>query len=149
MGKRFRAEFFTERLAQDPASCNYLLATDFEMETVPGYAATSWAAGYGDYDAARSRDAANGSTAARTALILCDVEDHHSHAELPFAAHHAEAADRPARRDGVRAMMASELEFFPVRAGYAALQAAGYRRADHARAYNEITTSSRPARKRR
>jgi glutamine synthetase len=29
--------------------CNYLLATDMEMYTVPGYAASSWEKGYGDY----------------------------------------------------------------------------------------------------
>ena len=49
MGKRFQAEFFLESGHQETHSCNYLLATDFEMETVPGYKATSWAAGYGDY----------------------------------------------------------------------------------------------------
>ena len=49
MGKRFQAEFFLESGHKETHSCNYLLATDFEMETVPGYKATSWAAGYGDY----------------------------------------------------------------------------------------------------
>ena len=49
MGKRFQAEFFLAGAHRETHSCNYLLATDLEMETVPGYAATSWAAGYGDY----------------------------------------------------------------------------------------------------
>ena len=49
MGKRFQAEFFLESGWRETHGCNYLLATDFEMETVPGYAATSWQAGYGDY----------------------------------------------------------------------------------------------------
>ena len=49
MGKRFQAEFFLESAHAETHACNYLLATDFEMETVPGYKATSWAAGYGDY----------------------------------------------------------------------------------------------------
>ena len=49
MGKRFQAEFFLQSAHRETHGCNYLLATDLEMETVPGYAATSWAAGYGDY----------------------------------------------------------------------------------------------------
>ncbi len=49
MGKRFQAEFFLESAHSETHACNYLLATDFEMETVPGYRSTSWAAGYGDY----------------------------------------------------------------------------------------------------
>ena len=49
MGKRFQAEFFLESAHRETHGCNYLLATDHEMETVPGFKATSWAAGYGDY----------------------------------------------------------------------------------------------------
>ena len=48
MGKRFQAEFFVENAWQETHSCNYLLATDMEMETVQGYKATGWEAGYGD-----------------------------------------------------------------------------------------------------
>ena len=49
MGKRFQAEFFLTSAHRETHGCNYLLATDYEMETVPGYEATGWAAGYGDY----------------------------------------------------------------------------------------------------
>ena len=49
MGKRFQAEFFLAGGHEETHSCNYLLATDLEMETVPGYKAASWAAGYGDH----------------------------------------------------------------------------------------------------
>ena len=100
MGKRFQAEFFLESAHQETHSCNYLLATDFEMETVPGYKATSWAAGYGDYvmkpdlSTLRRMPWLEG-----TALVLCDVLDHHGHARgAAFAAGGAEAADRPAAR---------------------------------------------------
>jgi glutamine synthetase len=30
--------------------CNYLLAVDVEMNTVPGYAISSWERGYGDME---------------------------------------------------------------------------------------------------
>ena len=49
MGKRFQAEFFCESAWEETHSCNYLQATDMEMDTVPGYKSTSWEAGYGDY----------------------------------------------------------------------------------------------------
>ena len=42
MGKRFHAEHFLENGHEETHCCNYLLATDLEMTTVPGYAATGW-----------------------------------------------------------------------------------------------------------
>ena len=48
-GKRLHAEYFLEEvLAHGTEGCNYLLAVDVEMSTVPGYAISSWEAGYGD-----------------------------------------------------------------------------------------------------
>ncbi len=34
MGKRFQAEYFVESAYKETHSCNYLLATDMEMDTV-------------------------------------------------------------------------------------------------------------------
>lgn len=129
MGKRFQAEFFLESGWRETHGCNYLLATDFEMETVPGYAATSWSAGYGDYtmrpDLGTLRLVP---WLPGTALVLCDVEDHRNHAEVPHAPR-TQLKRQVARLEamGFRAMMASELEFFLFEQSYAALQAAGYR----------------------
>ena len=84
MGKRFQAEFFVESAYKETHSCNYLLATDMEMETVSGYKATSWEKGYGDYTMKPDL-----STLRRipwlegTALVLCDMLDHATHAEVP------------------------------------------------------------------
>ena len=48
-GKRLHATFFRDHvLAHGTEGCNYTLATDVDMNTVPGYALTSWEAGYGD-----------------------------------------------------------------------------------------------------
>ena len=44
MGKRMLAEFFVETAWEETHCCNYLVATDLEMNTVEGYASTSWAA---------------------------------------------------------------------------------------------------------
>ncbi|WP_299131850.1 glutamine synthetase family protein [uncultured Amaricoccus sp.] len=139
MGKRFQAEFFLESGWRETHGCNYLLATDFEMETVPGYAATSWQAGYGDYtmrpDLSTLRVVP---WLPGTALVLCDVEDHRTHAEVPHSPRTL-LKGQIARLEamGLRAMMASELEFFLFEQSYAELQAAGYRGLTTLGAYNE------------
>src|SRR5260370_10914812 len=50
-GKRLSAEFFLDEvLASGHAEgCNYLLAVDVDMNTVDGYAMSSWDRGYGDF----------------------------------------------------------------------------------------------------
>ena len=49
VGKRASARLFLEELAEHGAECcNYLLAVDVEMNTVSGYAISSWERGYGD-----------------------------------------------------------------------------------------------------
>jgi glutamine synthetase len=48
-GKRISARLFVEDTAAHGAECcNYLLAVDVDMNTVDGYAMSSWEAGYGD-----------------------------------------------------------------------------------------------------
>ena len=42
VGKRFHAVNFVETSFKETHCCNYLLATDLEMATPPGYASTSW-----------------------------------------------------------------------------------------------------------
>ena len=49
-GKRMHARFFVDEvLAHGAEACNYLLAVDVEMNTVGGYAMSSWDRGYGDF----------------------------------------------------------------------------------------------------
>jgi glutamine synthetase len=49
IGKRTSARLFQEDIAAHGAeACNYLLAVDVEMNTVDGYAISSWETGYGD-----------------------------------------------------------------------------------------------------
>ncbi|MCR9219068.1 MAG: glutamine synthetase family protein [Alphaproteobacteria bacterium] len=139
MGKRFQAEHFVDSAWEETHGCNYLLATDLEMETVPGYAATSWEKGYGDYvmkpDLSTLRRAP---WLEGTALVLCDVLDHHTHAEVPHAPRTV-LKRQVARLDamGARAMMASELEFFLFKESYEEAQTQGYRGIQPISAYNE------------
>jgi len=49
-GKRFHAAFFLDDvLRHGTEGCNYLLAVDVDMNTVAGYAMSSWERGYGDF----------------------------------------------------------------------------------------------------
>jgi len=138
MGKRFQAEFFVENAWEETHGCNYLLATDMEMHTVEGYKATSWAKGYGDYvmrpdlSTLRLVPWLEG-----TALVLCDVEDHH-HEPVP----HAPRAILKKQLDrldkmGLKAMIGTELEFFLFRESFEELQDAGYRDVTPISGYNE------------
>ena len=139
MGKRFQAEYFCDEAWSETHSCNYLLATDMEMETVPGYKATSWAKGYGDYvmkpDLATLRRTP---WLPGTALVLCDVLDHHTHQEVPHSpkAVLKRQVERLAGL-GYEARMATELEFFLFRESYDALRDAGYRGLTPISPYNE------------
>src|SRR5882757_2930534 len=50
MGKRMHAAHFVNDVVEHGAeACNYLLAVDVEMNTVEGYAMSSWEKGYGDF----------------------------------------------------------------------------------------------------
>lgn len=138
MGKRFQAEFFLESAHEETHSCNYLLATDLEMETVPGYRATSWAAGYGDHvmkpDLATLRRTP---WLPGTALVLADVLDHH-HEPVAHAPRAILKRQIARLRDmGLAPMMASELEFFLFEQSFRDLHAAGYRGLAPIGPYNE------------
>jgi glutamine synthetase len=50
-GKRIHAQFFLDAvLENNTEGCNYLLAVDVDMNTVEGYAISSWERGYGDME---------------------------------------------------------------------------------------------------
>ncbi|MFM7551264.1 MAG: glutamine synthetase, partial [Actinomycetota bacterium] len=77
-GKRLDADAFLGDIAAHGAeACNYLLAVDMEMNTLPGFALTSWESGYGDFvlrpDLATLRRA---TWLEGTAICLADVEHH-------------------------------------------------------------------------
>jgi glutamine synthetase len=139
MGKRFQAEYFVESAYQETHSCNYLLATDIEMETISGYKATSWEQGYGDYtmkpdlSTLRKLPWLEG-----TALVLCDVLDHHTHADVPHSPRAVLKRQVQRLADmGMSAFMATELEFFLFDQSYDQARESGYRNLKLASGYNE------------
>ncbi|MBV7333156.1 glutamine synthetase family protein [Chloroflexi bacterium TSY] len=136
VGKRFQAEYYLDSAHEETHGCDYLLANDVDMEPVPGYAVSSWEKGYGDFimkpdpKTLRLLPWLDG-----TALVLCDVLDHHEHEPL---SHSPRAIlkgqiDRLSERN-MRAFFASELEFYlfdesyrsAYEKGYNNLQTAGY-----------------------
>src|SRR6201995_600517 len=49
-GKRLHAPYFVDEVVRHGTeACNYLLAGDIDMNTVDGYALTSWESGYGAF----------------------------------------------------------------------------------------------------
>lgn len=139
MGKRFHAEAFLEMADGETHCCNYLLATDLEMATPDGYASTSWSAGYGDYimkpDLSTLRPVP---WLEGTALCLCDVLDHHTHAPVPFAPRQVlKAQIARAQAMGLTPIMATELEFFLFQGTHDEIAANGFRDLKPISNYNE------------
>ncbi len=139
MGKRFHAQFFLDSAWEETHCCNYLIATDLEMHTVDGYQSTSWSAGYGDYimkpdlSTLRLLPWLEG-----TALVLCDLLDHHTHAPVPHSPravlkHQVERL----RSMGLESAVATELEFFVFRESFEELRDKGYRDMTTISSYNE------------
>lgn len=129
IGKRFHAQFFVDSAHAETHACNYLLANDIDMEPVPGYAAASWAQGYGDFvlkpDMATLRVLP---WAPGTALVLADVLDHHHHEDVPHSprAILKRQIKRLAEKK-MTAFFASELEFYLFDESYESIHNKGYR----------------------
>ncbi len=137
-GKRLHAPFFVDEVAGHGAEgCNYLLAVDVEMNTVQGFAMSSWETGYGDFvfrpDLATLRRVP---WLERTALVVADLEWEDG---SPVAASPRQILrrqlDRLAER-GWRANVGSELEFMLFRDSYDQARAKRYHDLVTANAYN-------------
>jgi glutamine synthetase len=129
VGKRIHARFFLDAIATGGMHvCDYLLASDMEMDPTPGYAFTNWETGYGDLhavpDLATLRRAA---WLEGTAIVLCDsFRGGGAPVEVSPRRILQRQLERLAAR-GMVAKMGSELEFFLLRDDYAAAHEKGYR----------------------
>ena len=137
-GKRLDARAYLDGIAEDGAEgCNYLLAVDVEMTTLPGFRMSSWERGYGDFvfrpDPGTLRRA---SWLPQTALVLADLEWHDG---SPVVASPRQILrrqiDRLAER-GWGAMVGSELEFNLYRETYRSARAKRYRDLEPGNDYN-------------
>src|SRR3954451_11350288 len=137
-GKRLSARHFLDEVVPHGAeACNYLLAVDVDMNTVSGYAMSSWERGYGDFelvpDLATMRPIP---WHEKTALCLADLR---WGSEKPVAASPRQILraqlDRLAER-GLEAFAGTELEFIVFNDTYEAAFKQGYRDLEPANHYN-------------
>lgn len=137
-GKRFAARFFLDEvLRHGTEGCAYLLAVDAEMNTVDGYALSSWDRGYGDF--AMRPDLA---TLRRlpwnpgTALAVADLAWHDG---SPVTVAPRQILRRQLDRlaeYGWRAQVGTELEFIVFQDTYEQAWDGGYRGLTPANRYN-------------
>jgi len=137
-GKRLTARHFVDEVADHGAEgCNYLLAVDVDMNTVDGYAMSSWERGYGDFvlkpDLATLRPVP---WQEGTAMVLCDLawEDGSDVVASPRQILRRQLA-RLAER-GWSANAGTELEFMVFRETYESAWHKAYRGLEPANLYN-------------
>ncbi|HEY2320123.1 MAG TPA: glutamine synthetase family protein [Solirubrobacteraceae bacterium] len=137
-GKRLTARHFVEEVVEHGAEgCNYLLAVDVDMNTVEGYAMSSWERGYGDFvltpDLSTLRPVP---WQEGTAMCLCDLawEDGTDVVASPRQILRRQLA-RLAER-GWSANAGTELEFMVFRDTYESAWHKAYRDLEPANLYN-------------
>jgi glutamine synthetase len=138
MGKRVSARFFIDEVADDGAECcNYLFAVDVDMNTVAGYAMAGWDTGYGDMvmrpDLTTLRLIP---WLAGTALVLADLMWHDGSPIEPAPRRVLRRQLDRLRERGLRAYVATELEFMVFDDTYRQAWASGYRGLTAASDYN-------------
>jgi glutamine synthetase len=137
-GKRLTASYFLDEVVNHGAEgCNYLLAVDVEMNTVDGFAMSSWEKGYGDFvmrpDLSTLRMVP---WEVKTAMCLADLTwgDGGDVVASPRQILRAQLA-RLAER-GWTANASTELEFLVFRDSYEQAWSKAYRDLEPANAYN-------------
>jgi len=137
-GKRLTARHFLDSVVEHGAEgCNYLLAVDVEMNTVSGYAMSSWDLGYGDFEMVPDLDTLMPvNWHPGTALVLADLAwlDHKPVLASPRQMLRRQI-ERLAERD-LAAYAGTELEFMVFRNSYEEAWKAAYRDLEPANHYN-------------
>src|SRR3954453_5569159 len=137
-GKRLTATHFLDAVVEQGAeACNYLMAVDVEMNTVPGYAMSSWERGYGDFEMKPDFETLRlVPWQEGTAMCLADLAwaDH-----SPVVASPRQILRRQCERltdRGLPAIGATELEFIVFRDSYEQAWHKRYRDLEPANLYN-------------
>jgi len=147
VGKRITAPFFTQTVAEHGTECcDYLLGSDIDLNPMPGYTFANWEQGYGDLVAKIDPDALwLLPWQDRTALVLCDVTNHHGDlVEVAPRTILRRQIERAAER-GLELLCATELEFYLFNETYEAATAQNFAtltpRASHLEDYQILQTS--------
>ena len=137
-GKRLTANHFLDEVVSHAAEgCNYLLAVDVDMNTVDGYAMSSWERGYGDFvmkpdmDTLRPVPWHEGTVLVMADLVWEDGSDVVASPRQILRRQLARLAER-----GWKATAATELEFIVFRDTYEEAWNKAYRDLEPANQYN-------------
>jgi glutamine synthetase len=128
-GKRLHAQYFLDVvLGHGTEGCNYLLAVDIDMNTVDGYAISSWEQGYGDMEFVLDLDTIRLLPhLPGTAMVQCDLAwpDGRPVVQSPRAILAAQVAR--AAEAGYVALAGTELEFIVFDTTYEDAWSSSYR----------------------
>ena len=137
-GKRLTARHFLDEVLEHGAeACNYLLAVDVDMNTVDGYAMSSWEKGYGDFEMVPDLDTLR-TIPWHEATVLCLADLRWAGGE-PVVASPRQILRRQLERlseRGLEAFAGTELEFIVFRDTYEEAFEKGYRGLKPANQYN-------------
>ncbi|GAA1158370.1 glutamine synthetase family protein [Nocardioides aquiterrae] len=137
-GKRLHGRYFADIVVpHGTEGCNYLLAVDVEMNTVDGYAISSWDKGYGDMEFVLDDRTIRVLThLPATAMVQCDLvwPDHSPVVQSPRAILQKQL-DRVAAH-GWQALAGTELEFIAFDTPYEEASRRHYRDLTPANQYN-------------
>ncbi|MCW2755061.1 MAG: L-glutamine synthetase [Marmoricola sp.] len=137
-GKRLHGQYFLDFVvAHGTEGCNYLLGVDIDMNTVGGYAITSWDRGYGDMEFVLDFDTLRELThLPATAMVQCDLiwPDHKPVLQSPRAILKSQMARASAL--GFTAFAGTELEFILFEDTYEEALEANYQHLTPANQYN-------------
>jgi glutamine synthetase len=137
-GKRLHGRYFLDVVVEHGTEgCNYLLAVDIDMNTVDGYAISSWERGYGDMEFVPDWDTIRVLPhLPATAMVQCDLVwlDHSPVVESPRTILKAQL-ETFAERDLV-ALAGTELEFIAFNTTYEDAGRMRYRGLDPVNQYN-------------
>ncbi len=137
-GKYLHAAYFVEHaLGHGVEGCNYLLAVDTDMNTVDGYAISSWEAGYGDMVFDLDLDTIRWVPwLASTVMIQCDLTQTDG-SPVPMSPRSMLAKQVARASDlGWKALAGTELEFVVYNDTYEQAWTKGYRDLEPANQYN-------------
>lgn len=137
-GKRLSARFFLEEvMAHHTEGCNYLLAVDIDMNTVDGYAMSSWETGYGDFVLESDMDTLRPVPwNAGTAMVVADLTWTDGRPVVASPRQILKAQTDGLAALGQRAMVGTELEFVVYRDTYEQAWTRAYRDLTPANQYN-------------
>jgi len=142
-GKRLHGHYFVDVvLGHGTEGCNYLLGVDIDMNTVGGYAITSWDRGYGDMEFVLDLDTIRLLThLPATAMVQCDLiwppeegAEHRPVVQSPRSI--LKAQQHRAAELGYDAVAGTELEFIVFEDTYEEAHTANYTGLTPANQYN-------------